>query len=308
MRSEVVFDVDPAHEDPRARGDGPASIDVDGRGRLLVAAGGWAGLLLAETGEILRTLAGFPGRRAEGRYRFFQGGRRIAGFARDRSGEGAIHVWDPEDGSEVDRIAHPDLSPLLDVSPAGFAVSARGPTAWLLVDGERPHWNRDEGARLLGLETPGAVRGAGALFLDDHRALLADGRVWNVSDGRYRETREGPFATFALLPGGLVAARAAVGAPGHRLRILRLEGFTFREEAVFANGSGEPVAGSAEALAIFDRRASWLLRIRDRRALAIATPRAVTGACFSADGRRLFAAGEDGLVRAWKIDLADRYG
>src|SRR5437763_1291483 len=164
MRAEAIFDVDPAMEDPRAKGEGPASIDVDPRGRLLVAAGGWAGILLAETGEIVQTLAGFPGRRAEGRYRFFDGGRRIAGFARDRSGEGAIVLWDPADGSELDRIAHGDVAPLLDVSSSGLALSARGPTAWDLA----------AGTRLLGLSFQGALGRAGALFVDDRVVLLGN--------------------------------------------------------------------------------------------------------------------------------------
>jgi hypothetical protein len=299
MRSEVVFDVDPAHEDPRAKGDGPASIDLDGRGRLLVAAGSWAGLLLAETGEIVRTLDGFPGRRAEGRYRFFEGGRTIAGFARGPGGaRGALFTWAAADGSEVGRIDHPDVAPIVDVSPAGFAITTKGPTAWDLGGGER----------LLSLSTPAAIRG-GALFVDERLALLGSRVFWDVADGRYREIAGFPLSDLTLLPDGRIAAGEEIrGAMRSPIHVMRREDRMLIEERELPRGSRGPLAASNDALVWFDRRAAWLVRIGDAKTLAIATPREVTGACFSADGRRLFAAGEDGLVRAWKIDLVDRYG
>jgi hypothetical protein len=74
----------------------------------------------------------------------------------------------------------------------------------------------------------------------------------------------------------------------------------------FAAG-GRRVLGFAAGRASSGRgEPAWLLRVSDGNHLAIATPRFVTDACFSADGNRLYAVGEGGLLRAWTIDLADR--
>ena len=308
MRVDTVYDVDPELHDPRARGDGDASLDLDSRGQIVVAAGTWAGVIRSESGEIVRRLDGVgPGRRTVGLCRFLPGGREVAAFC---SGSTAgFHFWDPADGSEVDRLSSPDAGPIDAASPDGRLALVRTDPATAAV------WSLPERRIVRWLETRGVTAFA---FADEDTLALgreaADGRshvVGLVPVGETKTTLARVAARSSALAASGPAALCAAGADGI-LRLLR-RGERLEPGQEFALPDSSEFAGTfavrndGAAIAAFGRELpGWLVRTNDGAVLAFATARAVTEARFSPDGRRLYAVGENGLLRAWNVDLEDR--
>lgn len=335
MRVELLYEIDPHLGDARARGEGAASLDLDARGRIVIGAGTWAGVIRSETREVVQSFAGIGARRrTSGHVTFSPDGRHAISFCGGDE-EPAIHVWDVEDGSEVDRWEAPEAGPLSCVSPdRRFAVTERRPArgveslfVWDLATGTVAHRIAIAPGRFIVVDA--------VAFLEENTL------AWACSDeaepgiticdlrDEFRVAANTACASLAIARLG--RSVLSTGADGHIRRFDRgpllvperdengrLRTFGHEEEltagreyrAPDPEGFGAAIAaGRADgaAFALFaPRRPGWLVRAADGATLAFATARDVTDALFSPDGTRLFAVGGNGLLRAWSVVLEDR--